>query len=252
MTSIYNHYSINTGFAVPQTNFKGVSTPQYIPEVSQNNDGYVTNPLYENFGTKAEIEATAKTNPRIGEILNEYNLPLKVNDKELENLKNGHLKGTRITAAKTYSSLPAELKQEVNPKDLQEAAMFHDYGKVLIPDKILNKNGELSDTEWAIMRQHSELGAELLKNKNLSPRTLELIKFHHQNKKGIGYPSVNSDYEYGLDSEILAVADKYEALMEERSYKGAMTKEQALAIIEEDVKQGLISQEVFDALKKAV
>ena len=252
MTSIYNNFRINTGFSIPKTTgFQG-KVNSYLPKVSFGNDGYVTNPLLENFGTKAEIEAAAKTNPRIKEVLNEYNLPVRVNADELEKLKNGHLQSTRITAAKIYSNLPAELKQEVDAQALQEAAMFHDYGKVLIPDKILNKNGELNEAEWAVMQQHAELGAELLKDKNISPRAKELVKFHHQDRGGKGYPAVNSGYEYGLDSEILSVADKYEALTEQRSYKDAMTREEALAVIENDVKKGLVSQEVFDALKKAV
>lgn len=251
MTSIYNNYRINTGFSVPKVGFKG--TPNvYAPKELPIKDGYITSPLQEKYGTKAEIEAAAKTNPRVREILSEYRLPLKVNDKELEKLKNGHLQGTRITAAKIYSNLPAELKQEVNLQELQEAAMFHDYGKILIPEHILNKNRELNDEEWAIMQQHSELGAELLKDKELSPRAIELVKYHHQNKKRDGYPMISSDYEHRLDSEILSLADRYEALLEERSYKGAMTKEEALAVIEKDVKEGLIMPEVFEALKKSV
>ena len=179
-------------------------------------------------------------------------MPLKVNEFELEKLKSGHLQGTRITAAKIYSNLPADIKQQVNLQELQEAAMFHDYGKILIPDKILNKKGELSENEWEIMKQHSELGAELLKSKNLSPQTVELVKYHHQNRNNGGYPEINTDFEYNLTAEILSVADRYEALTEERSYKKAMTRNEALAVIEEDVGNGKISSEVFDALKKSV
>lgn len=215
-------------------------------------DGYVTNPLYDKFGTKSEIENIAKTNQRIQEILREYKLPLNVNEKELQKLIDGHLQKTRITTAKIYSNLPLELKQTINPVELQEAAMFHDYGKILIPDNILNKNGELNELEWNIMQQHSELGAELLKNKDFSPRTIELIKYHHQTPNGKGYPLSNNQYEYGLDSEILSIADKYEALREKRSYKNAMTREEALAIIQDDVKNGTVSEAVFNALTKAV
>ena len=251
MTSINNSYNFNTGFFIPKTNLKGFSA-NTIPVFSPANDGYSSNPLLEIFGTKAEIEATAKTNPRIQEILMEYNLPLKVNENELEKLKKGHLQKTRITAAKIYSNLPADMKSEVNLKELQEAAMLHDYGKVLIPDRILNKQGNLNAEEWAIMQQHSELGSELLKDKNLSARTKELIKFHHQDKVGKGYPLANSTYEHRLDSEILSVADKFEALIEKRSYKDALPKAEALALIEKDVHNNKISQEVFNALKKAV
>ena len=250
MASIYSNFSLNSNFNIPKISFRSNPTV-YSPSVAPSQDGYVSNPLYENFGTKAEIEASARSNPKIREILAENNLPVKVNEKELEKLKNGHLQATRVTAAKIYSNLPAELKPEVNPKVLQEAAMFHDYGKVLIPENVLNKDGSLTDEEWKIMETHSELGAELLKDKNLDDRSIELVKYHHQNNSNSGYPVVNDGFEYGLDSEILAVADKYEALREERSYKPAMNKEEALSIIEEDVAAGTVSPEVFEALKKA-
>lgn len=251
MTSIYSNYNINGNFNLPKISFR--SAPNiYAPAVAPAKDGYVSNPLYEKFGTKAEIEAEAANNPRIREILSKHNLPVKVNEAELEKLKSGHLQDTRIAAAKIYSNLPSDLKAQVNPVVLQQAAMLHDYGKVLIPEKILNKNSALSDEEWEIMEEHAEIGAELLKRKNLDDRTLELIKYHHQRPDNSGYPAIQDDYEYGLDSEILAVADKYAALKEERSYKEAMSNEDALSIIKEDVDSGIISGEVFDALKKSV
>ncbi len=70
-------------------------------------------------------------------------------------MKNGHLTATRILAAKIYSSLPEELKKEVNLPDLQQAAMLHDYGKVLIPKEILNKEGALTPEEKQIMELQS-------------------------------------------------------------------------------------------------
>lgn len=215
-------------------------------------DRFVTNPLAERYGTKAEIERTIKSNPNIKQILDEHHLHAFVNETELEKLRRGHLQNTRITAAKIYSNLPEELKKEINLQELQDAAMFHDYGKILIPNNILNKKGKLSPDEWAIMRRHSELGAELLQGKDLSPRTIELVKFHHLNGKGNGYPSPDKSYRHGLDTEVLTLADKFEALMEERSYKSAMSVEEALGILENDVKSGLISQKIFDALKKSL
>ena len=75
---------------------------------------------------------------------------VKVNIDELSDLKRGHLLDTRIIVAKMYSYLPKELKQAVIMSDLQDAAMLHDYGKVLIPQKILNKEGELTPEEKRI------------------------------------------------------------------------------------------------------
>lgn len=185
-------------------------------------------------------------------LLKEHSIPLQVNIRELEKLKQGHMKDTRIIAAKIYSSLPEELKKEVNLLNLQEAAMLHDYGKVLIPDNILNKAGRLNNKEQEIMELHSELGYELLKNKDLSKETLNLIKYHHQNQEGTGYPTILSDFEYNIGIQILSVADKYSALREKRCYKNPLAKYEALEIIAKDVNRGNVSQEVYTALLKSV
>ena len=175
-----------------------------------------------------------------------------VDEDLLENLKQNHLQDTRIVAAKIYSSLPDELKKEVNLPRLQEAALLHDYGKVLIPKSILDKKGKLNEVEREVMELHSELGYELLKDKGLGEKTLELIKYHHQNLKGTGYPAIANNSECGLDTQILNVADKYSALREKRSYKNPLAKYEALEIIAKEVNSGEVSQDVYTALMKCV
>jgi len=164
----------------------------------------------------------------------------------------GHLSATRIIAAKIYSALPKELKSEVYLPDLQQAAMLHDYGKVLIPKEILNKKGALTPNEKKIMELHAEFGYELLKQQGVNENVLNLIKYHHQKPDGSGYPAINQDFEYNLSSQILEAADMYSALTEERAYHKACTKNEALEIIYKEVENGSISQDVFDALKKGV
>jgi len=211
-------------------------------------DSFSTNPISDT----GALRQAAQSNPRIREILSEYNLPVKINTTELEKLQKGHLMDTRITAAKMYSALPEDLKSEVNLKDLQEAAMFHDYGKALIPEKILNKQGALNDKEKEIMQLHSELGYELLNSQGVNKEVLNLVKYHHQKPDGSGYPAINNDFTPNISSQILTAADKYSALREERSYKPAMSREEALKVIKEDVEAGIITPEVYTTLEKAV
>ena len=187
---------------------------------------------------------------KVVRILKENNIPLKVNYKEYEKLKKNHLSDTRVIAAKIYSALPAELKSQVNLQDLQQAAMLHDFGKILIPDNILNKHRPLTDKEKEIVALHSELGYEMLKNQNLNKNVLNLIKYHHQLPNGSGYPKIKEDYLPDKASEILMAADKYSALREQRSYKDAMSRQEALDTIKEDVNTGLISPEIYQALVK--
>lgn len=167
-------------------------------------------------------------------------------------MKKGHLTATRILVAKIYSVLPDEIKQDVNISNLQQAAMLHDYGKVLIPKEILNKKGALTPEEKKIMELHSEFGYELLKGQGIDEEVLNLIKYHHQKPDGSGYPAVSHKFEYGISSQILEAADMYSALTENRAYHDACSKEEALKIIYKEVENGNISQEVFDALKKSL
>lgn len=249
MTFIYNTPILNLNTA----NIRFKSNPAtYTGIQNPRKDSFNSNPLYDNFASKDTVTNLAKTNPAIMQILKENKIPLKVNMSELEQLKTGHLMDTRVTAAKIYSALPNEMKENINLMDLQQAALLHDYGKVLIPDKILNKNGKLTAEEKKIMELHSELGYELLKQQGVNQNVLNLVKYHHQTPHGEGYPAIKDDYVPDLSAQILAVADKYSALREKRSYKDAMTRDEALSIIEQDVDSGKVSKDVYDALARTV
>lgn len=250
MTFISNTPILNN-IALPKISFR--ANPSGIHLDNQlRKDLFSSNPIYDNFVEKARLTQIAKSNPNLMSILKENKIPLKINIEELEKLKNGHLMDTRIVAAKMYSALPNEMKSEVNLPDLQQAAMLHDYGKVLIPEKILNKNGKLTADEKKIMDLHSELGYELLKSQGVKPGVLNMVKYHHQTPSGNGYPSIKNDFTYTIPSQILATADKYSALREARSYKNAMSKEDALNLIRQDVDSGTIAEEIYHALEKAV
>ena len=113
MTSINFNYSINSSFNLPeQPSFKR-NAGRCLQGAMGQTDKYFANPLREKYGTKTEIEAVIKSNPKIQQILNEHHLHAFVNEMELEKLKKGHLQNTRITAAKVYSNLPEDLKKEI-------------------------------------------------------------------------------------------------------------------------------------------
>lgn len=246
MTSINNNYTLNTYNLPKIPAFRQHSLPQN-PYGKFSNGITTFTSLFESLGSPAELEASAKSNPHIQMLAEKYNIPIKVNRKAYEELKSGHLKECRIMASKIASNLPSDIKSEVDIKSLQEAAIYHDLGKVLIPDNILNKNSSLNEREWEIMQLHSDFGYELVKNKDLSPKTLNLIKFHHQNSEGTGYPAIVNDFDYDINNEILEAADKYCALKEKRSYKEAMTDEEVMQIMKEEV-----SPVVYEALAKAI
>ncbi len=232
--------------------FQGVGLTPYPIQNSPRKDSFNTNPLYTDLSSKQNLELIIKMSPEIQDILREYKIPPRINMRTLENLKTGHMMDARVLTAKIYSSLPADLKQQINLMDLQQAAMLHDYGKILIPDKILNKKSTLTEEEKKIMEQHSVLGYELLKRQGVKPEVLKLIKYHHQTHDGKGYPDIDADFEYTPTMQVLQAADKYSALTEQRSYKSALNEDEALQILYEDVADGIISPEVYNALKSVV
>ena len=236
---------------VPKIAFREAPAVRISAPAYQNADSFVTNPIEQQYSGIKEIELLARSNPEITRILHENGIPLKVNIIALEDLRLGHLKNARINVAKIYSSLPQELKSKVNMSNIQQAAMLHDIGKVLIPENILNKQGKLTEDEKKVMETHSELSYELLKNSGLNKDVLNLIKYHHQNPTASGYPAAGKDFSYNLELDILRAADEYTALREERPYKPALSKQEALSIVEEDVQKGYILPEVYQALEKS-
>lgn len=132
---------------------------------------------------------------------------------------------------------------------LRLAAELHDVGKILVPAEILNKGGNLSETECAIIRSHSELGYELLKDINFPWPVAEIVYQHHERVDGSGYPRGLKGEEIIYEARILAVADVFEAMTSFRPYRPANSEEMALAELE---KQNLYDQEIVKVLKELI
>lgn len=195
---------------------------------------------------EALIRKQISQNSEIRRILSENHIPNNLNMTELNELMKKHAADTQNVAAAIASNLPMALKQKVNIKNLKDAAMLHDFGKVLIPNEILNKNGPLTPEERRIMDLHSELGYQLLKNTNINNEVLNLVRYHHNNIE------TTQHYVPDINLQILHLADKYSALTENRVYKEAFSPQKALTIIYSDVKSGEVHPFLFNALVKAV
>ncbi|MDR2476875.1 MAG: HD domain-containing protein [Treponema sp.] len=101
-------------------------------------------------------------------------------------------------------------------------ASMHDVGKIGTPDDILNKEGPLSDWEWTIMREHTKNGAFILSTYP-NPMAKEIALAHHEKWNGAGYPFQLEGEMIPLSARIVAIADVYDALRMERSYKPALS-----------------------------
>jgi len=116
---------------------------------------------------------------------------------------------------------------------LHWASLFHDVGKISVPDAILNKPGTLTDEEFAIIKRHPVVGSEVLSHIEQLREALPAIRHHHERMDGSGYPDGLRGDQVPLAARIIAVADVYDALTSTRSYRPAMPVSKALEIMRE-------------------
>lgn len=134
---------------------------------------------------------------------------------------------------------------------LRMAAAIHDFGKILVPAAILNKAGQMSEPEMAIIRAHPQTAYEILKEIDFPWPLAQTIHQHHERMDGSGYPLGLKDGEILLEARILAVADVLDAITCFRPYRPALGLEAALSKLES--KRGeLFDERVVDACIQVV
>lgn len=114
-------------------------------------------------------------------------------------------------------------------------ALLHDVGKIDIPPEILNKPDRLTSEEWALMRSHPEAGVELLRGIDFPEDVLPVVLSHHEKWDGSGYPHGLAGEAIPLSARILGLADVYDALATDRSYKKGFPHDEAMAIMRRSV-----------------
>lgn len=146
--------------------------------------------------------------------------------------------GLHVVRMSHYSAILARaLGYSADEADeLLHAAPMHDVGKIGIPDAILRKRGKLDAEEWAVMRTHCEIGAEIIgeHRTGLLARARRIALAHHEKWDGSGYPYGLAGADIALDARIVAVADVFDALTSVRPYKPAWTVADAVAQLRAD------------------
>lgn len=157
----------------------------------------------------------------------------------------GHIKRTSRYVEMICKELRKEKQyKKVLTKDyvdcLKKAAPMHDIGKMAVPDAILQKPGKLTDEEFEIMKQHAAEGGSIILDifKNLGDEeyrqmAYEVARHHHEKWNGKGYPDGLKEEEIPLGARIMAVADVFDAISQNRCYRAAMPMEECIAIIEQ-------------------
>lgn len=127
-------------------------------------------------------------------------------------------------------------------------AHLHDIGKIGIPDAILNKPGKLTEEEFAIIRQHPEIGSTIVGKIKVFRSVADIVRHHHERFDGRGYPDGLQGNAISLGARIVAVADSFDAMTTARSYRTALSIDEA---VEETgrCKGGQFDPVIVDVLK---
>jgi len=133
--------------------------------------------------------------------------------------------GTLALARAIGVTDPAELQA------IEAAALLHDTGKIAVPEHILNKPGKLTEAEFEKMKRHAPIGAEILSSIEFPYPVVPIVRHHHENWNGTGYPDGLKGEEIPLGARVLSVVDCFDALTSDRPYRRRMTDAQAIAIL---------------------
>lgn len=167
--------------------------------------------------------STQPTFHYISSIINEL-LVLANSVEEKDTYTHGHIQRVKNYGIKIGNKLNLS-KEKI--ESIGFASLFHDLGKLYVPDEILNKPGRLTDEEFKVIKKHSSWGARIV-TKTYFENLSEIIIQHHERIDGSGYPKGLKGDEILIEAKIIAVADSYDAMISQRSYKDVHTPQEAV------------------------
>jgi putative nucleotidyltransferase with HDIG domain len=148
-----------------------------------------------------------------------------------DQVTHGHIR--RVQSASLQLARALGCTDEGQLHAIEAASLLHDLGKLAIPEHILNKPGRLSDAEYTTMKEHAKIGADILAGVDFPYPVVPIVRHHHENWDGTGYPDGLSGDQIPLGARILAVVDCFDALTSDRPYRRALSSRDAIAILQE-------------------
>lgn len=137
---------------------------------------------------------------------------------------------------------------EKNSLNILIAGKYHDIGKCFIPISIINKPDILTEQEYKIMKKHALYSYELLKKNNINENIYNLVKHHHENMDGTGYPDQLLGECIPVGARILRICDFYDALTHDRPYRDRLTSNEAIKLMLKHYRQ--IDLKIFKVFLK--
>ena len=157
------------------------------------------------------------------------------------------------TAGVTATSVALAERLSLSPRELdlmRAAGYLHDLGKLTVPAAILDKHGSLTPEELAVMRGHTYHTFRILKTIGGMPQITEWAAFHHEKLDGRGYPFHHTAEVLTLGARIVAVADVFTAVKEDRPYRKGMSNDQAVEVVDGLVKSGGLDGDIVGVLNR--
>ena len=142
-----------------------------------------------------------------------------------------HVRRVQIYAARMGRLMKLS---ESEIKALGAGALLHDIGKLAVPDHILSKPGDLTPAEFEKMKIHTAVGAQILERVGFPYPVVPVVRHHHEQWNGLGYPDGLRGEEIPLTARVFAVVDCFDSVREDRPYRRAMTREQASDVLRRD------------------
>lgn len=132
------------------------------------------------------------------------------------------------------------------------SAYLHDVGKIKIPPEVLQKNGKLTNEEYEIIKKHTIFGYEICMEYPHFKSLARIVRAHHENLDGTGYPDGLKNSEIPEEAKLLKVADVFDALTQKRQYKDGFKESDALSMMKNDVKNGKMDEYYYHILVEVV
>ncbi len=199
---------------------------------SQGVDDYITKPVTTKellSAVKARLDRSAEL--KLGQLKAAYKDSLFVLANAIE-MRDAYTHAHMYRLGRYARALAKEMAwDEDDLERLEFGAILHDIGKIYISDSVLTKTGKLNKEEWVEMRKHPEVGARMIRDIPYLAPAVPLVRHHHERWDGDGYPDGLSGEEIPLGARLLAVADAFDAMTSDRSYRKALSPENAFTEI---------------------
>jgi putative nucleotidyltransferase with HDIG domain len=148
-----------------------------------------------------------------------------------DQITHGHIRRVQTYAVGLAKALG--VTEELQIRAIEAAALLHDMGKLAVPEYILNKPGPLTAAEFEKMKLHASVGADILSAIDFPYPVVPIVRHHHENWNGTGYPAGLKESEIPIGARILSVVDCFDALTSDRPYRPRLSNKEALRILHE-------------------